>query len=71
MKSISIVFGLCAAFLVSSAQMPDAFKARFAASIDQRQCSLTEKTNGPTPSLKRTKTARLPRWHRLIPGMFR
>ena len=71
MKSLFIVFGPCATFLVTSAQMPDAFKARFAATIDQRQCNLVEKTNSPAPSLKRTKTARLPRWHRLIPGMFR
>ena len=71
MKSFYIVFGLCAAFLVTSAKMPDAIKAGLAASKDQRQCTVAEKAESTAPNLKRTKTARLPRWHRLIPGMFR
>lgn len=71
MKSLFIIIGLCAAFLAVSAQMPAAFKTGFAVATDQRQCTVAEKANNSAPALKRAKTGRLPRWHRLIPGMFR
>lgn len=69
MKSIVIVFGMCALFLALSAKLPET--GRNASGTDQKRCVVAEKRTETAAAVKRDKTARLPRWHRLIPGMFR
>ncbi len=72
MKSLLIVFGMCALFLALSAKLPETDRLAYTASGLDKRCSVTENNNGAAmPALKRAKTGRLPRWHRLIPGMFR
>lgn len=69
MKSIVIVFGMCALFLALSAKLPET--GRNTAGTDQKRCEVAQKRTEAVPAVKRDKTAGLPRWHRLIPGMFR
>lgn len=71
MKSLLFVFGLCAAFLAVSTGIPGQVKNGLLIPADSKQCAVSEKGNGTAPALKKTKAAKLPRWHRLIPGMFR
>ena len=72
MKSILIVFGMCALFLALSARLPEPERTAYSASGIDKNCSVTEKRkDAVVPAIKRSKAARLPRWHRLIPGMFR
>ena len=70
MKSIVIVFAMCALFLALSVKLPGTGRTA-AASTDEKRCVIAEKTTQAAPAVKRGKPAGLPRWHRVIPGMFR
>jgi hypothetical protein len=72
MKSLLIILGFCAAFILVSTGDRGLSKPYRIESLGNQQCDITSQhSNRVTPNLKQTKTGKLPRWHRLIPGMFR
>jgi hypothetical protein len=72
MKSLLIILGFCAAFIVVSTGDRGLGKPYRIESQENQQCDNTSQdSKRVTANLKQTKTGKLPRWHRLIPGMFR
>lgn len=71
MKSLLIVSALCALFLVVSGKDPLPRDAGLSALVRPEACAVQEKKQGPAPEARKPVAAKLPRWHRLIPGMFR
>jgi hypothetical protein len=72
MKSLLIILGFCAAFIVVSTGDRGLSKPNRIGSLGNQHCDITAQDNKHvTPNLKQTKTGKLPRWHRLVPGMFR
>lgn len=69
MKSLTLLFMLCGVLLTLSESTP---RMRFAA-IDTTTAGLTKPdTQAPKaePLQPKMKATKIPRWHRLIPGMF-
>lgn len=71
MKSLLIVAALCALFLVVSDKDPLPRDAGLSALARPEACAAQEKKQSPVPATRKAGAAKLPRWHRLIPGMFR
>jgi len=69
MKTLAILFMLCSAFLTLSDTSPH---WRFAAVDADAHCLANPEP--PTPAAEPVqpaiKASKIPRWHRLIPGMF-
>lgn len=68
MKSQMLIFGLCAVFLLLSAGGTPQAPVRF---LLNAQSTAQSAGTAPTAAVSKAKTSRLPRWHRVIPGMFR
>ena len=68
MKSPLLVFGLCAVFLLLSAGAKPQAPVRF---LLHAQNAAHGAGAAQTATVSKAKTSRLPRWHRVIPGMFR
>lgn len=72
MKSLVIILGFCAAFVLASTGDRGLSKPYRMESPGNQHCAITSQDNKHvTPNLKQTRTGKLPRWHRLVPGMFR
>jgi hypothetical protein len=70
MKSVLIVTALCALFLVSSGFTPRAGKPYFA--ITANNAPALQPLDGPkVRAVGKNRAGKMPRWHRVIPGMFR
>jgi hypothetical protein len=72
MKSLFIILGFCAAFIAASTGVTGLNKPLSTELRVNQECDITpQDSKRGTPVLKQTKTGKLPRWHRLVPGMFR
>ena len=68
MKSPLLVFALCALFLLLSTGGTPQAPVRFKLNAESTAASAGAP---PTAAVPKAKAGRLPRWHRVIPGMFR
>ena len=68
MKSPLLVFALCAVFLLLAAGGTPKPPVRF---VLNAQSAAPGAAAASTATVSKAKTSRLPRWHRVIPGMFR
>jgi len=70
MKSILIVAALCSLLLISPGFTPAGIRTYFSIS-PPTGAELAPADARNVHIIKKTKTGKLPRWHRVIPGMFR
>lgn len=68
MKSPLLVFALCAVFLLLAAGGKPQTPIRF---VLNAQSPVPGAAATPAGVASKAKSSRLPRWHRVIPGMFR
>lgn len=68
MKSILIVVALCSLFLITSGFNAASIRPYF--SISPAAVAVPA-DSGKVRAAGKSKTGKLPRWHRVIPGMFR
>ena len=68
MKSSLLVFTLCAVFLLLAAGGTPKPPVRF---VLNAQSAAPAAAAAPAGMASKAKSGRLPRWHRVIPGMFR
>ena len=71
MKSLLIVLTLCAVFLVLSDNSPLPANGLSTGNARPQACTAEEKKQKTVQEAVKPRAAKLPRWHRLIPGMFR
>ncbi len=72
MKSLLIVLGFCAALIAASTGVPGLNKPLGTELRANQQCDIApQKSKRAMSFQKPTKAGKLPRWHRLLPGMFR
>jgi hypothetical protein len=69
MKTLLIVIALCSVFIINSGMTPPGPKPVF------NICPKSASTNPTldrqsTRAVEKAKVGKLPRWHRVIPGMF-
>jgi hypothetical protein len=70
MKSVLIVIALCSLFIVSSGFTPPAGKPYFA--ITPKIAPVLQPLDRPkVRAIGKNRAGKMPRWHRVIPGMFR
>ena len=70
MKSVLIVIALCSLFIVSSGFTPPAGKPYFA--ITPKIAPVLQPLDSPkVRAIGKNRGGKMPRWHRVIPGMFR
>jgi hypothetical protein len=67
-KSPLLVFALCAVFLLLSTGGTPQAPVRFKLNAESTAAGAGAP---PTAAVSKAKSSRLPRWHRVIPGMFR
>jgi hypothetical protein len=70
MKSIFIVIALCGLFIITSGFSPAGIRPYFSIS-PPTGAALAPADAGNVRIIEKTKAGKLPRWHRVIPGMFR
>ncbi len=72
MKSLLIILGFCVAFITASIGIPELNKPLNTEFRANQQCNIATQNNKRNISFqKQNKSGKLPRWHRLLPGMFR
>ena len=70
MKSILIVIALCGLLILLSGTAPAGVRPYFSIS-PPAAAALEPADAGNVRIIEKTKAGKLPRWHRVIPGMFR
>jgi hypothetical protein len=70
MKSILIIVALCSLFIVTSGFTPAVSKLYFAITSNKTHV-LQPLDAHKVRAIEKPKAGKVPRWHRVIPGMFR
>ncbi len=70
MKSILIIVALCSLFIATFGFTPAGIRPYF--SITTEKARVLQPLDGhDVRAVEKPKAGKLPRWHRVIPGMFR
>lgn len=70
MKSILIIVALCSLFIATFGFKPAGIRPYF--SITPEKAHVLQPLDGhDVRAVEKPKAGKLPRWHRVIPGMFR
>jgi len=69
MKTLLIVIALCSVFIINSGMSPPSPKPVFTICLKSDSVNPSRDRQGTRP-VEKVRVGKLPRWHRVIPGMF-